>query len=42
MQRTGATAIAIDAGRTLLLDREAMLARANEFGIAIVGYEPEP
>jgi DUF1009 family protein len=42
MQRTGTTAIAVDAGRTLLLDREAMFARANECEIAIVGCEPEP
>lgn len=41
MKKTGATALAIDAGRTLLLDREAMLARTNELGIAIVGYEAE-
>jgi DUF1009 family protein len=41
MHRAGATALAVDAGRTLLLDREAMLARANELGMAIVGYEPE-
>jgi hypothetical protein len=41
MHKAGATALAIDAGRTLLLDREAMLSRANELGIAIVGYEPE-
>jgi len=41
MQKAGATALAIDAGRTLLLDRETMLARANESAIAIVGYEPE-
>ena len=30
----------IDAGRTLLLDREAMIARADEAGIAIAGYAP--
>jgi UDP-2,3-diacylglucosamine hydrolase len=42
MQKAGATALAIDAGRTLLLDREEMLARANALAIAIVGYEPEP
>lgn len=41
MRKAGATALAIDAGRTLLLDRDAMLARANELGIAIVGYEQE-
>src|SRR6202167_1413122 len=42
MQRAGASALAVDAGRTLLLDREAMLTRANECKIAVVGYEPEP
>jgi DUF1009 family protein len=40
MQETGTTALAVDAGRTLLLDRDAMLARADEADIAIVGYEP--
>jgi len=40
MKVTGATALAIDAGHTLLLDREQMLARANEFGIAVIGCEP--
>ena len=35
MHKAGATALAVDAGRTLLLDREAMLARANELQIAI-------
>ena len=38
MRESGATAMAVDAGRTLLLDREEMLARANESGIAIAGY----
>ncbi len=41
MRETGATCMAVDAGRTLLLDREQMLARADEAGIAIAGYEPE-
>lgn len=41
MRETGATALAADAGRTLLLDRDEMLARADEAGIAIVGYEVE-
>jgi DUF1009 family protein len=41
MEKAGATALAVDAGRTLLLDRETMHARANELGIAMVGYEPE-
>jgi UDP-2,3-diacylglucosamine hydrolase len=40
-QKAGATALAIDAGRTLLLDREVMLERANQCGIAILGYEAE-
>ncbi len=41
MHKAGATALAVDAGRTLLLDREAMLARANECGISVVGCEAE-
>lgn len=40
MQRTGTTAMSVDAGRTLLLDKEEMLAIANEAGIAIVGHKP--
>lgn len=39
MIKTGTTAMAIDAGRTLLLDREEMLASANANNIAIFGYE---
>ena len=38
MKETGSTALAVDAGRTLLLDREEMLARANESDIAIAGF----
>ena len=41
MQQADATALAVDAGRTLLLDREELLARANAAKIAIVGYRPE-
>jgi DUF1009 family protein len=41
MQETGATALAVDAGRTLLLDRDEMLQRANAAAIAVVGYEAE-
>lgn len=41
MVETGATALAVDAGRTLLLDREQMLARADEAGLAIAGYAPQ-
>jgi DUF1009 family protein len=39
MRETGATALAVEAGRTLLLDRDAMLAAANEAGIAVIGME---
>ncbi|MBM3775743.1 MAG: LpxI family protein [Acidobacteria bacterium] len=41
MQETGTTALAVDAGRTLLLDRDQMLARAAEADIAVVGCPPE-
>lgn len=40
MVETGTTALAVDAGRTLLLDKEEMLRRANEAKLAIVGYAP--
>jgi len=40
MHKAGATALAVDAGRTLLLDRQAMLAKADALGIAVVGCEP--
>jgi DUF1009 family protein len=41
MRETGTTVLALDAGRTLLLDRAGMLARADEASIAVVGYPPE-
>ena len=37
MQRAGASALSIDAGKTLIFDREAVLGAANQAGIAIVG-----
>lgn len=37
MQRCGATALAVDAGRTLLLDREELLEKANASGISVIG-----
>jgi DUF1009 family protein len=40
MIETRTTALALDAGRTLLLDKDEMLKRANEAKIAIVGYPP--
>ena len=36
MKQAGATCLALDAGRCLLLDKEAMLAAANEAGICII------
>ena len=39
MRETGATVLAVEAGRTLLLDKERMLDAANEADIAIVGVE---
>jgi DUF1009 family protein len=39
MQETGTTAAAVEAGRTLMLDREEMLALAEKAHIAIVGVE---
>jgi UDP-2,3-diacylglucosamine hydrolase len=41
MRETGATALAVDAGRTLLLDRDEMLAAAGEAEIAIKAYRPD-
>ena len=41
MKETGTTAMAIDAGRTLLLDKDQMIAMADEAGIAIVGLVNE-
>ncbi len=40
MIETNTTALAVDAGRTLLLDREELLQKANAAKIAIVGLEP--
>jgi len=37
MIRAGATCLSVEAGRTLLFDREALLERAGAAGIAIVG-----
>jgi DUF1009 family protein len=37
MRRAGASALSIDAGKTLVLDGDEFFASANEAGIAIVG-----
>ncbi len=39
MQAAGATCLCVEAGRTLLFDREAMVRAADEAGIAIFGAE---
>ncbi|MCZ2075142.1 MAG: UDP-2,3-diacylglucosamine diphosphatase LpxI [Bryobacterales bacterium] len=41
MLRTGTTALAVDANRTLLLDKEEMLSRAEEAGLAVIGILPD-
>jgi hypothetical protein len=40
MKDCGATALSVDAGRTLVFDREELLRRADEAGIAIIGFRP--
>jgi hypothetical protein len=40
MKETGATMLAIDAGRTFMLDKDDMLAEADGAGVCIVGYQP--
>lgn len=42
MKAAGATALAIDAQRTLLFDREALIAAANEAGIAMQAFPALP
>jgi DUF1009 family protein len=37
MQAAGATALSVDAGKTLVIDGDAVFAAANEAGIAVVG-----
>jgi hypothetical protein len=37
MRETGTTVLAVESGRTLMLDREPMLEAANQAGISIVG-----
>lgn len=40
MIATNTSALAVDAERTLLLDKEDMLKRANEAGLTMIGYPP--
>jgi UDP-2,3-diacylglucosamine hydrolase len=37
MRETGATALAVEAGKTLMLDKEEMLRAADEAGVTVVG-----
>ena len=37
MRETGTTVLAVEAGRTLMLDKQRMIEIANEYGIAVVG-----
>jgi DUF1009 family protein len=41
MRRSNATALAIDAGRTLLFDRDSLVRAADEGGIAIQAFAPD-
>jgi DUF1009 family protein len=41
MRETGTTALSVDAGRTLLLDRAELLELANRANIAITAFTPE-
>lgn len=41
MARARATALALDAGRTLLLDREEFIGRANTLGVVVVAFAPD-
>ena len=41
MKETRTTMLAVDAGRTLLLDKQQLLEAADRDGITIVGYPPE-
>jgi DUF1009 family protein len=38
MRETGTTVLAVEAGRTLMLDREEMLKQADSANLAIVGF----
>jgi DUF1009 family protein len=41
MLETHTTVMALDAGRTLLIDKDEMLRRADDHGLSVVGYSPE-
>jgi DUF1009 family protein len=39
MRVAGASALSVDAGKTLMFERDQMIASANEAGITIIGRE---
>jgi hypothetical protein len=41
MKRSNATVLALDAGRTLIFDRDDFTRRADDFGLAVVALAPE-
>lgn len=41
MRVAGATALAIEAGKTILIDEESTVALADRYGLAIAAYRPE-
>jgi DUF1009 family protein len=40
MRRSNATALAVDARKTLLFDRDQLIQAANDFSIAIQAFAP--
>jgi DUF1009 family protein len=40
MREVGATALSVDAGKTLMIDGEAVIRAADDANIAIVGRDP--
>jgi hypothetical protein len=38
MRQANATALAVEAGKTLLIDRDELLEAAHEAGVAVWGY----
>jgi DUF1009 family protein len=42
MRHAGATCLALEAGRTLIFDREAVVRAADSAGISIIAGEPQP
>jgi DUF1009 family protein len=42
MQSAGATLLSVDAGRTLMIDGDAIIRAADEAGVAIVGRTKRP